>query len=224
VREEIAAALETGRGGGNPDNVVLASCPWDQALAGKGLGHVLRDRGRPATIAEATALVVEIVEKGNCLGVFHAIGEEDLERILKHPATMIASDAFPGEPEFGRDVPHPRAYGTFARVLAVYVREKKVITLEDAVRKMSSFPALRMGLRDRGILRPSLKADLAIFDPARVRDMATFEKPHQYAEGVVCVIVNGELVLDGGAMTSARPGRSLYGPAVSNRTAQKPSP
>jgi len=223
VKEEIATALETGRGGGNLDNVVLASCPWDPTLAGRGLGQVLRDRGKPATIAEAAALVVEIVEKGNCLGVFHAIGEEDLERILKHPATMIASDAFPGEPEFGRDVPHPRAYGTFARVLAVYVREKKVITIEEAVRKMSSFPARRMGLRDRGIVWPGLKADLAIFDAARVRDTATFEKPHQYAEGVVSVIINGELVLESGIMTSARPGRSLYGPAVSVLAAQKPS-
>jgi len=221
VRTGVAAALETGRGGGNPDNVVLASCAWNPGLAGKGLGQVLRDRRRPVTIQEATALVVEIVENGNCVGVYHAIGEQDLERILKHPATMVASDALPGEPEFGKDVPHPRAYGTFARVLSLYVREKGVITLEEAVRKMSSFPAQRMGLRDRGLVRPGMKADIAVFDPARVRDAATFERPHQYAEGFGYVIVNGEIVFQNGAMTSARPGRVLYGPGVINATAAR---
>jgi N-acyl-D-amino-acid deacylase len=132
---------------------------------------------------------------------------------MKHPATMIASDAAPGEPEFGRDVPHPRAYGTFARVLGVYVREKHVLTLEEAVRKMSSFPAMRMRLTDRGIVRPGMKADIAVFDAADVKDTATFEKPHQYAAGMHVVIVNGQIVLEeNGRMTSARPGRVLFGP------------
>jgi N-acyl-D-aspartate/D-glutamate deacylase len=157
-------------------------------------------------------VVVEIVENGNCVAVFHASGEEDLVRILKHPATMVASDAFPGEPEFGKDAPHPRAYGAFARVLSVYVREQGTITLEEAVRKMSSFPALRMGLKDRGLIRPGMVADLAVFDPATVKDTATFEKPHQYALGMSFVLVNGQIVLDKGSMTGARPGAVLYGP------------
>jgi dihydroorotase/N-acyl-D-amino-acid deacylase len=221
VRAEIARTLETGRGGGNPDNVVLASCPWNPALAGKSLGQVLRDRRRPVTAQEATAIVVEILEKGNCIGIYHAMGEDDLERILRHPATMVASDAYPGEPEFGKDVPHPRAYGTFARILGFYVREKRVITLEEAVRKMSSFPALRMGLTDRGLVRPGMKADVVVFDPARVRDAATFAKPHQYAEGVNAVLVNGEIVLENGATTPARPGRVLYGPGRVNAAATR---
>ena len=99
----------------------------------------------------------------------------------------------PGIPTFGKDVPHPRAYGTFARVLGVYVREKGVLTLEDAVRKMSSLPAQRMGLDDRGVLRPGLKADIVVFNPATIIDRATFERPHQYAEGVSAVVVNGRL-------------------------------
>jgi N-acyl-D-amino-acid deacylase len=98
-------------------------------------------------------------------------------------------------------------------VLGRYVRELKVITLEDAVRKMSSFPAQRIGLADRGVLREGMKADIAIFDPATVRDTATFERPHQYAEGVAFVIVNGQIVFEGGRMTAARPGRVLYGPS-----------
>ena len=93
----------------------------------------------------------------------------------------------------------------------MYVRERNIITLEDAVRKMTSLPAQRLGLSDRGLLRPGLKADVAVFDPARVRDTATFDKPHQYAEGFSYVIVNGEIVFDGKAMTSARPGKVLYG-------------
>jgi N-acyl-D-amino-acid deacylase len=124
---------------------------------------------------------------------------------------MIASD---GEvPIFGVAHPHPRSYGTFARVLGLYVREKTLLPLETAVRKMSAFPAQRLGLSDRGVLRPGLKADVAIFDPATVRDTATFERPHSYAEGVAYVIVNGQVVFEGTAMTAARPGRVLYGPA-----------
>jgi N-acyl-D-aspartate/D-glutamate deacylase len=115
----------------------------------------------------------------------------DLQKILRHPATMIGSD---GEiPIFGIASPHPRSYGTFVRVLGRYVRDLKVITLEDAVRKMSAFPAQRIGLADRGVLREGMKADIAIFDPATVRDTATFERPHQYAEGVQLGMVNGQV-------------------------------
>ena len=99
------------------------------------------------------------------------------------------------------------------RVLGRYARDLKTITLEEAVRKMSAFPAQRIGLADRGVLREGMKADIAVFDPATVRDMATFERPHQYAEGVTQVIVNGQVVFDAGRMTDARPGRILYGPA-----------
>ena len=209
VLAAIANSIENDRGGGDPANVVLAACAWDPSLAGKSLAQVLRDRGRPVTIQRAAELVVEIVEKGNCSAVYHAIDEADLVRIMRHPATMIASDAAPGVPTFGRNVPHPRAYGTFARVLGVYVREKKVLTLEEAVRKMAGFPGQRMGLADRGILRPGMKADVVVFNPATIIDRATFEKPHQYAEGVSTVIVNGQVVLENGKMTGTRAGRTL---------------
>jgi dihydroorotase/N-acyl-D-amino-acid deacylase len=170
---------------------------------------VLRERRRPATPAQAADLVVEIVRKGGCSAVYHVISEEDLVRIMKHAATMVASDAVPGIPTFGKDVPHPRAYGTFARVLGVYVREKHVLTLEEAVRKMSSLPAQRMGVSDRGILRPGMKADVVVFNPATIIDKARFEKPHLYAEGVSAVIVNGQLALFEGKLTGDRPGRTL---------------
>ena len=213
VRRETARLLLEERGGGDPQNVQLARCDWDHSLDGKRLGDVTKGRGLAPTIDNAAATALWLVEMGGCSGIFHAIGEDDLQRILRHPQTMIASD---GEvPVFGVASPHPRSYGTFVRVLGRYVRDLKVITLEDAVRKMSAFPAQRIGLVDRGVLREGMKADIAIFDPATVRDTATFERPHQYAEGVDCVIVNGQVAFEGGKMTAARPGRLLYGPSAS---------
>jgi N-acyl-D-amino-acid deacylase len=206
----IAAMIRDERGGGDPKNVQFASCGFDASLAGKTLADLTIARGKPPTIRNAAEVVMWIVEQGGCQGIFHAMSERDLVRILRHPVTMIASD---GEvPIFGRANPHPRSYGTFARVLGVYVREKKALTLEDAVRKMSAAPAARLGLTDRGVLRPGLKADIAIFDPATVTDTATFTQPHQYAEGFSHVIVNGQVVFENGDMTAARPGRVLYGP------------
>jgi N-acyl-D-amino-acid deacylase len=211
IKAETVAIIRDERGGGDPKSVVVSSCQFDPSLAGKDLAQIMRGRGLAVTIENGAETTLWIVEQGGAQGIFHAINEEDLQRILVHPATMIASD---GEiPVFGRNHPHPRSYGTFARVLGVYVRDKKLLPLETAVQKMSAFPAQRLGLADRGVLRQGLKADLAVFDPVRVRDTATFEKPHAYAEGVVYVIVNGEVVFENGALTAARPGRVLYGPA-----------
>lgn len=207
IKRETIRLIREERGGGDPKNVVLARCDWDSSLAGQNLADVARLRKLAPTIANAAEVALWIVEEGGCQGIFHAISEADLERILRHPATMIASD---GEiPTFGAGSPHPRSYGTFARVLAVYVRERNAISLEEAVRKMTSFPAQRIGLTDRGLLRPGMKADITVFDPATVRDVATFAKPHQYAVGFAFVIVNGEVVFESGAMTAARPGRVL---------------
>jgi N-acyl-D-amino-acid deacylase len=210
-RKEIAGEtvriIREERGGGDPKNVFLAHCDWDPAMAGKNLADVAKMRGLEPTIENGAEAALWVVEQGSCQGVYHAMSEQDLERVMRHPLTMIASDGW--VQIFGSGVPHPRSYGTFPRVLGVYVRERKVLPLEDAIRKMTAFPAQRLRLNDRGILRPGLKADVVVFDPATVRDMATFEKPHQYPVGFSSVIVNGELVFDGKAMTSARPGRVL---------------
>lgn len=215
VKQESVAMIRDERGGGDAKNVQLASCGFDASLAGKTLADVVRQRGLEATIENAAEATMWIVEQGGCQGIFHAMNDEDVQRILRHPATMVASD---GEvPIFGRANPHPRSYGTFARVLGVYVREKKTLTLEEAVRKMTSFPAARLRVADRGILRPGMKADIAVFDATRVRDRATFEQPHQYAEGFSHVIVNGQVVFENGEMTRARPGRVLYGPGYARR-------
>ena len=215
IKAESTAIIRDERGGGDPKNVSVSACQFDPTLAGQTLAQITDGRGLPVTLENAAETAMWIVEQGGCGGIFHAIGEQDLERILAHPATMIASD---GEvPIFGRNVPHPRSYGTFARVLGLYVRDKQILPLETAVQKMSSFPAQRLGLSDRGVLRQGLKADIAVFDAATVRDTATFEKPHSYAEGLRLVIVNGQVAFDDGRMTAARPGRVLYGPATRTR-------
>jgi dihydroorotase/N-acyl-D-amino-acid deacylase len=217
IKAETVRLLRDERGSGDPQNVQISRCEWDMSLSGQRLGDVTRQRGSRPTLENAAETVLWIVEQGNCGGIFHAIDEQDLQRVLRHPAAMIGSD---GEVQvFGRANPHPRSYGTFVRVLGRYVRELEVLSLEDAVRKMSAFPAQRLGLRDRGVLREGMKADVAIFDPRTVADRATFEQPHQYAAGVTHVIVNGQVVFENGAMTAARPGRILYGPALRHAAA-----
>ncbi len=208
--ETLQLLLEE-RGGGDARNVQLSRCDWNPSLAGKRLDEVAVGRGKSASLEDAADTVLWLVENGGCGGIYHAIDEADVQRILKHPASMIASD---GQVIlFGRASPHPRSYGAFARVLGRYVRELKVLSLEEAVRKMTSFPAQRVGLTDRGILREGMKADLVIFDPNTVRDVATFEQPHQYAEGVKTVVINGQIAFENGKITPARPGRLLFGPA-----------
>ena len=215
IKAAIIENLEFDRGGGDPKNVQIASARFDPAMAGKTLADLVRAKGQEVSFDTAAEVVIDIVRRGGAQGIFHAIDEADVKRILASPLTMIASD---GEVvPFGEASPHPRSYGTFVRVLGRYVRDEKTITLEEAIRKMTSFPATRMGLADRGILRTGMKADLVLLDPARVRDRATYEQPHQYPEGIERVFVNGVLVFDGTSMTAARPGKVLRSPAATLR-------
>jgi dihydroorotase/N-acyl-D-amino-acid deacylase len=207
ITAEIIQRIKVDRGGGDPKNIVMASCSFDPSLAGKSLAEITASKGRPVNFDTAAETAIEIEQKGGCSAIYHAISEADVERILRSPYTMIGSD---GEiPEFGKGSPHPRSYGTFARVLARYVREKKTLTLEDAVRKMSGYPADRLRLLDRGLLRPGMKADIVIFDPAKIQDKADYTNPHQYAEGVSELVINGEPVISSGNLTDRRPGRIL---------------
>jgi N-acyl-D-amino-acid deacylase len=139
--------------------------------------------------------------------VFFSMNESDLERILKYPFNMIASDA--GVAAIGHGVPHPRAYGTNARVLGQYVRDKKIIKLEEAIRRMTSLPAQKFHLNDRGLIRPGYAADLVILDASQVSDPATFTSPHQYAKGIPYVIVNGITTIEAGRYTGVHGGKAL---------------
>lgn len=155
--------------------------------------------------------MIEMYENGGAQMVYRVMDEADVQKIMQQPFTMIASDS--GVRNFGSGVPHPRGYGNNARVLGRYVRELRLISLEDAIRKMTSLPAQTFNLRDRGQISEGFAADLVIFDETKVADKATFDSPHQYAEGFSAVIVNGRLVFDGSKLTGQMPGSPLYGPA-----------
>ncbi|MBT6210179.1 MAG: amidohydrolase family protein [Woeseia sp.] len=207
MRADIAYRIEVDRGGNDPANVVLASCPHDGNLNGQNLSQILRQQEREVSNENAADLLMELVEAGNCSAVFHAINEEDVKNIMRHPVTMPSSDGGIEGPS--ERVPHPRNYGTFARVIGHYVRKLDVLPLHTAIHKMSMLPADRIGLHDRGRIAPGAIADIAVLDPSIVIDKATFENPHQYAEGAIHVLVAGQAVLLNGVMTEARPGRVL---------------
>jgi N-acyl-D-amino-acid deacylase len=179
---------------------------WDPTLDGKTLFDFAERRGVGPSLEAAAKLVLEAELAGGASMVYHVLDEGDVRRIMQHPVSMVASDGrltLPGE-----GVPHPRAYGTFPRVLGHYVREEGVLTLEQAVRKMTMMPAARLGLLGRrGCLAVGCFADLTIFDRDEVGSPATFTDPHQYAVGIPYVVVNGVPVVDGGAFGDARPGR-----------------
>jgi N-acyl-D-aspartate/D-glutamate deacylase len=157
-------------------------------------------------------LIVEDDTTGS--GIMFFMSEDDLRTALKHPLVMLGTDSGGMAPDSPPPTAgmHPRAWGSAARILGKYVREERLLSLEEAVRKLTSLPAQRMRLWERGVVRPGAFADLVVFDPATIRDRATFEQPRQYAEGVRYVAVNGQLVVDGGQLTAARPGRALRGP------------
>jgi len=195
------------RGGGDLKRVQFSRVSWDRTLEGKTLNDLVLRRGLAPTPENAAPLVLESVLKGSASMVFHVIDEADVRRIMAHPQTMIASDG--RLTRIGDGVPHPRAYGTFPRVIGHYVRDVHALTLEQAVNKMTGMPAKRLGLGDHGCLREGCEADVTLFDAAAVRDVGTFEDPHHYAEGIPFVIVNGVVVVDAGRFTDARPGRVI---------------
>jgi dihydroorotase/N-acyl-D-amino-acid deacylase len=207
IKAEIVHAIITDRGGGDLRCVQFSAVSWKRDLEGKTLADWCAQRGLAPTPENGADLVIEGQLNGGASCIYHAIDEADVERIIRHPQAMIASDGRLSRPR--EDSPHPRCYGTFPRVLARYVREKHILTLEAALAKMTSMPARRLGLTDRGRVAEGLQADLVLFDPATVRDLATFEKPHQYPEGIPFVIVNGVVTVDAGKFTAARAGRVL---------------
>jgi dihydroorotase/N-acyl-D-amino-acid deacylase len=207
VRAGVLFNLINDRGGGDLRRVQFGSVRWMRELEGKTLHDLAIMRGLAPTLENGAELVLDVELRGGARCVFHVMDEEDVRRIMAHPQTMIASDGRLSSP--GEGVPHPRAYGTFPRVLGHYVREARVLTLETAVHKMTGMPAARLGLADRGRLREGAFADVVIFDPATVSDRATFESPHQYPGGIDFVFVNGMTAVDGGRFTDVRGGRVL---------------
>jgi N-acyl-D-amino-acid deacylase len=198
---------------GSPERLVLNAFKQDSLkyLTGKTLGEVARLRG---TSPEETAMDLVILDDSRVGTVYFLMSEDNVRRQVALPWVSYDSDAASLAPEgvFLRSNPHPRAYGTFARLLGKYVRDEQVIPLEEAIRKLTSFPAATLHLKRRGSLAPGHHADVVVFDPATITDHATFEQPHQYATGMVHVLVNGTLVLRDGEHTGATPGRVVRGP------------
>ncbi|MFT6215740.1 MAG: dihydroorotase/N-acyl-D-amino-acid deacylase [Roseivirga sp.] len=207
IVEEITFNIEYDRGGADLEVVQFASVSWKPDLNGKTLKDWVIERGLEPTFSNGAELVIEGQLNGGASCIFHAINEEDVKRIMQHPMTMIASDGGLLQPGVGH--PHPRGYGTFPRVLGHYVREEGVLDLQTALIKMTSLPADRLGLKDRGYLKEGMKADITIFDPNTVKDMGTFEEPHQYPVGIAFVLLNGQVTVAEGEFTAVRAGKVL---------------
>ncbi len=188
----------------------VASYRPNPEFNGKNIKEITRLARNKDDIKDQIDQILEMYEKGGAGMVYQVMSEADVKTIMREPFTMIASDS--GVREFNAGMPHPRGYGNNARVLGHYVRDLKLVTLEDAVRKMTSLPAQTFNLRDRGLIREGFAADLVIFDESKIADLATFDKPHQYAEGMSEVIVNGEVVFDGTQMTGKMSGQAIFGP------------
>lgn len=176
---------------------------------GKNIAEITKITKNSKKVRAQIEQILEMYEKGGAGMVYRVMNEEDVQNFMRQPFTMFGSDS--SVRRFGEGVPHPRGYGNNARILGKYVRDLKIISLEDAIRKMTSLPAQTFNLKNRGLIREGFAADLVIFDENKIADKATFENPHQYAEGFSAVIVNGEIVFDGEKMTGKMSGQPLYG-------------
>jgi N-acyl-D-amino-acid deacylase len=178
---------------------------------GRTLADLARDRGLPNTVEAGIPLLIELQLAGGFSAIYHGMHEDDVIRIMRHPWAMFQTD---GDPVgHGVGFPHPRSYGTFPRILGRYVRELGVLPLEEAIRRMTSMSADQIGQHERGRIAEGMLADITVFDAAAVRDRATYLDPHQYPFGIPHVIVNGVPIIANGALTGAKPGRVLKGPA-----------
>lgn len=200
---------------------VVARFGADTTLNGKNISEINKLKGRKSKPAEEAETILEMVEKGSAQMVFFSMEEGDLRRIMQYPYNMFASDA--GIARFGSGVPHPRSYGTNSRVLGMYVRDLKVISLEEAVRRMTSLPAQKFNLKDRGLLKEGMAADIVVFDPTTVGDKSTFTQPHAYSQGFDYVLVNGKITVDKGKHTSVRNGIFVKGPGSVSSVAKVPA-
>jgi N-acyl-D-amino-acid deacylase len=221
TRKKIAHQIETDSQGW--ENFYLASGGWDKIvvssveteknkqLEGKNILEVAKIRNQPPMEAFFDLLIEENAQVG---AVLFMMSEDNIAAKMKQSWVAIATDADALSPEgiLGEGKPHPRAYGTYPRVLGRYVREKGIITLEDAIRKMTSLPAQRMGIQDRGLLKEGMYADITIFNPDTIIDKATYVEPHQFPIGVDYVLVNGHIVVEKGKHSGALPGKIIYGP------------
>lgn len=206
LRREMPAvwAAQTG---GTAASILFRTMPSAAQYAGRTLADYLRDRNTPETVPNIVDALITLQRDGGFTATVQAMSERDIETFLRHRAGMVSTDGDLVTP--GQGFPHPRSYGAFPRVIAEYVEKRRVLTLEQAIERMTSRAARAFGLRDRGVIRAGASADIVVFDRATMRDVSTFTDPHHYATGVVHLLVNGAPVIERGKLTGARPGKAI---------------
>ncbi|MDH3441396.1 MAG: D-aminoacylase [Gammaproteobacteria bacterium] len=215
IREEMREIFMKDRTGGDLSRLQIRVLASDESYNGKTLADMAEDRGLPNNVETGIDLVIELQQKGGFSAIFHAMDEQDVIRIMQHPLAMIETD---GDPvSYGDGFPHPRSYGAFPRVLARYVRELGVLTLEEAIKKMTSMPADQYNQGERGRIVEGAYADIVVFDADTIQDQATYTDPHRYPTGIEHVLINGRFVIRSGALTGERPGVWIRGPARPDR-------
>ena len=214
IKTEMAALLAE-RGLKDLSFAVVANYRPDPSINGLSMQQVAQRRKGSDSADAQFEVAREMQLEGGAQMVYHFMSDDDVDRIMRHPHVSIASDS--GVLSFGEGAPHPRGYGDNARVLGRYVRERNVIPLEEAIRKMTSLPAAHFKFANRGLLKAGYAADIAVFDPKTVADAATFDAPHGYAAGIPYVLVNGVIVVRNGAQTDARPGQVIANSVLEKR-------
>ena len=210
LEEDMRFIFTTDRVGSDISRIQFRVLGSDPSYNGRTLADYAADRGLPNDLETGIDLAIELQLQGGFSAIYHAMEEEDVIRILQHPLSMIETDG--DAVGYGVGYPHPRSYGAFARVLARYVRDLEILTLEQAVEKMTSMPARWLGREDMGVIAEGMRADVAVFDPAVIQDLATYEDPHHYSVGITDLLVNGVPVIRDGGLTGEKPGRWIRGP------------
>lgn len=207
IKAGIVFNIVNDRGGSDLKRIQFSRVEWNKELEGKTMHDWAIMEGLEPTVENGAELTIRAQLNGGTGTIYHAMDEKDVENILRHPMTMIGSDGRLSQPGDGH--PHPRAYGTFPRVLGLYVREKKVLPLQAAIHKMTGLSAARLGLKDRGLIKEGYIADLTIFDPETIIDKSTFTDPHQYPEGIPYVLIGGKFAVENGVFLKAPIGKVI---------------
>lgn len=210
IEEEMRRIFEIDRVGHDISRIQFRTLRSDPSYDGRTLADLAADRGLPNDLETGIDLAIELQLAGGFSAIYHSMDEDDVIRIMRHPLAMFDTDG--DAVGYGIGYPHPRSYGAFPRVLGRYVRELGVLTLEEAVEKMTSLPARWIGQDDLGVLAEGMRADVAVFDPEVVSDRATFTDPHRFSVGITHLLVNGTPVIREGALTGEKPGRWIRGP------------
>ncbi|MDG2448100.1 MAG: amidohydrolase family protein [Saprospiraceae bacterium] len=205
IKQEMAELFKRDAGGEDLTKIQFRDFKQNPTFSGKTLADYATHLGLPLTLETGIDLILDLELQGGFIGIFHAMSEDDIEHFLQHPTTMIDSDG--DLLNFGEGHPHPRCYGAFPKVLGHFVRDQKVISLENAIHKMTYLPAEKIGLKDRGHIRKGAIADLVIFDFATINDNSTYTDPHHFPSGIKHVLINGEMVLEEEELTGQLPGK-----------------